>query len=255
VGFDWKPDDSTLVYLNASQGVKSGGFFSGITTFDFQLAPYRPETLVAYELGLKKQTRDISFTGSVFFYDYSDVQTFIRESIVIPVQRLGNVDEATIFGADLDLTWRPKSIEGLAVDLRLGLLETELGAFSTANGSIPKGNELPNAPAVTFSARVGYDIPIGEALFINLQGATHYSDGNFKEATNDPLLVTDSHWLFDASAAVFSASGGWEVRAWGKNLGDEQYAVQGLNVLTLGYGNRYYNAPRTYGVTLSKHFE
>ncbi len=255
VGFDWKPDDNTLIYLNASQGVKSGGFFSGIAVASFQLAPYRPETLVAYELGLKKQYRSLQFTGSLFYYDYSDVQTFIRESVAIPVQRLGNVDEATLYGADLDLTWRPENVEGLTIEARLGLLNSELGAFSTANGPVPKGNEMPNAPEVTFSGRVKYDVPVGDALFIGLQLGTHYSDGVFKDAINDPIIAADSYWTFDASAALFSAADGWEIKAWGKNLGDEQHETQGLNVLTLGYGNRYFSAPRTYGATVSKHFD
>ena len=43
-----------------------------------------------------------------------------------------------------------------------------------------------------------------------------------------------------------------ELAVWGKNLGDEQYLTQGINLAALGYGNRNYNAPRTYGVTLSK---
>jgi iron complex outermembrane receptor protein len=255
IGFDWKPDDNTLVYVNASQGVKSGGFFSGITTFDFQLAPYEPEQLIAYELGLKKQYRSLSFTGSVFYYDYKDVQTFIREDILIPVQRLGNVDEATIYGADLDLTWRPQAVEGLTIDARLGLLSTELGAFATANGPVPEGNELPNAPEITFSGRVKYEIPLGEALFLGLQVGTHYSDGVFKDAINDPLVAAESYWTFDAAASLFSTADGWDARVWGKNLGDEQHVTQGLNVLALGYGNRYYSAPQTYGISLSKRFE
>lgn len=255
VGFDWKPDENTLIYLNASQGVKSGGFFSGITTFNFQLDPYRPETLIAYELGLKKQYRSLQFTGSLFYYDYSDVQTFIREDILIPVQRLGNVEEATIYGADLDLTWKPQEIEGLTLDARLGLLNTELGAFSTAGGPVPAGNELPNAPDVTFSGRVKYDMPVGEGLFLGLQAGAHYSGGVFKDAINDPLVSADSYWTFDAAASLFSTGDDWEARVWGKNLGDEEHVVQGLNVLALGYGNRTYSAPRTYGFTLSKRFD
>ena len=54
---------------------------------------------------------------------------------------------------------------------------------------------------------------------------------------------------------TFSTSDGWEAKLWGKNLGDEQHVTQGLNVLALGYGNRTYSAPRTYGITISKRFE
>jgi iron complex outermembrane receptor protein len=77
----------------------------------------------------------------------------------------------------------------------------------------------------------------------------------FKDAINDPLIVAESYWTFDAAASLFSTADGWEARLWGKNLGDEQHVTQGLSVLALGYGNRYYSTPQTYGISLSKRFE
>ncbi len=116
-------------------------------------------------------------------------------------------------------------------------------------------NELPNAPDVTFSGRVKYDMPVGEGLFLGVQAGAHYSGGVFKDAINDPLVSADSYWTFDAAASLFSTGDDWEARVWGKNLGDEEHVVQGLNVLALGYGIRTYSAPRTYGFTLSKRFD
>ena len=48
--------------------------------------------------------------------------------------------------------------------------------------------------------------------------------------------------------------GDWELALWGQNLTNEQYVEQGLNS-GLGAGNRNYNAPRTYGVQLTRHFQ
>jgi len=80
-------------------------------------------------------------------------------------------------------------------------------------------------------------------------GSARYSDAVFKDAINDPVIRSESYWLFDARAGLGDANGRWEVAVWGKNLSDNQHVVQGLNASALGFGNRTYNAPRTYGVS------
>lgn len=253
LGLNWKPMDDLLVYASVSQGVKSGGFFSGVTTNSGQLQPYDPETLIAFEAGVKARLGGgVQVTASLFHYDYSDVQTFIRDtSGALPIQRLGNVDEATITGLDADLTWRPPAVDGLTLQLGLGLLDAELGAFAVTAGTVPEGNRLPNAPEVTFNASGAYDIPLGADWSLQLQGGAKYSDSVFKDAINDPLLVQDSYWSFDGRIGV-SSEGGWSFSLWGKNLSDESHVVQGVNNGALGVGFRTYNAPRTFGVTVAK---
>lgn len=252
LGLNWKLNPMSLVYASASQGVKSGGFFSGVAVNSAQLAPYEPEKLLAYEAGWKTRipAAGLQLSASVFYYDYSDVQTFIRDnSGALPIQRLGNVDEADLYGADLDATWRPAALEGLTLQAGVGLLHTELGSFVASSGAVPAGNKLPNAPELTFNGSAQYDVTLSEAWILRLQGAGRYSDEMFKDALNDPLLTQDSYWTWDARAALVSTQSGWEVAAWGKNLSDE---VQGVNNTSLGYGFRTYNAPRTYGVSISK---
>lgn len=135
----------------------------------------------------------------------------------------------------------------------LGLLETELGAFATTAGPIPAGNEIPNAPGLSFNARAIYEWNIGSSLVARAQVGANYADEMFKDAINDPIIAADSYWLFDARVSVGWLSGDWDVALWGANLTDEQYVVQGLNS-GLGAGNRNYNAPRTWGVSVSRRF-
>ena len=102
--------------------MKSGGFFPGVAPTTAQLQPYQPETLIDYEVGVKQRLASLglSWSGSVFYYDYSDVQTFIRDtSGGLPIQRLGNVDEAKIYGLDLDAMWSPPDLPGLELTLSL----------------------------------------------------------------------------------------------------------------------------------------
>jgi iron complex outermembrane recepter protein len=252
IGLDWRLNEDTLLYGSISRGQKSGGFFTGITLAAPQLGPYDPEELTAYEIGLKWQGERLRGELSAFHYDYADLQTFIRVDLgPISVQALGNVPEAEISGLEASLAWEP--IDGLTLQAGAGLLETELGAFETTAGPIPAGNEIPNAPGLSFNGRAIYEWNLGGDLVARAQVGADYSDGMFKDALNDPIIQAEEYWVFDARFAVGDVAGDWEVALWGANLTDEQYVVQGLNS-GLGAGNRNYSAPRTYGISVSRQF-
>lgn len=257
LGLDFKPSEDTLIYAAVARGTKSGGFFNGFTTNNAALAPYDPESLTDYEIGIKSQLFDGSLfvDASVFHYDYSDLQTQTFTTVgAIALIKLSNVDEATVTGLDLSVTWAP--VQGLTLRGNLGLLDTELGSFQTVIGvpvTIPAGNRLPNAAETTFSGSARYEWRVAEGVEASIQGGAHYSGDVYKEALNSPYLSADAYWLFDARAAL-STDSGWEISVWGRNLGDERYAAQ-VTDLAIGTGNRIFNAPRTFGVTLTKSFD
>jgi iron complex outermembrane recepter protein len=248
-GLEYQPAESQLLYATISRGTKSGGFFSGISTTNEQLAPFAPEELTAYEVGFKRGAGNAYVNAAVFYYDYSDIQTFIAVDIgPFIIQKLGNVDEARVYGVDLEGTWAPTS--HLTLQGSVGWLDAELGAFRTLTGDVPKGNKLPNAPDLTLGALARYEAEFSTALGGAIQVDGSYSDSVFKDAINDPVIAQDSYVLVNARVAMFNAARTWEVALWGKNLGDEQYVAQGLNT-GLGAGNRNYNTPRTYGASFT----
>lgn len=257
LGLNWKPAERTLVYGTISQGVKSGGFFTGVATSNAQLLPYEPETLLAYEVGVKQRLRaaGLQWSAAAFYYDYSDVQTFIRDtSGGLPIQRLGNVKDASIYGLDADLAWNPEALKGLTLNAGLGLLHTELGSFVSNNGPVAKGNELPDAPKLSFNLGAAYEVPVSDRLALRFQVDGRYSGETFKDAINDPIIAADSFWVWNARASLFSGDD-WDVSIWGKNLADERYVTQGVNQGPLGFGFRVYGPPRTWGVSFSKRFQ
>lgn len=256
LGLNWRPVEDILVYGSISQGVKSGGFFAGFATTSTALRPYRPETLVAYEAGVKGRiaAAGLSWTASVFYYDYADMQTFIRDtSGPIPVQRLGNVEEATLYGLDLDLHYQPPAIDGLSLTAGLGLLETELGAFPSSGGVQPAGAEAPNAPGASFNVGTAYEFPVNDNWSARLQTNGRYTGETWKDAQNLPILRADAFWVWDARAGVESADG-WDLSLWVKNLADERYVTHAVSLLSLGFGSRVYGPPRTYGISASRTF-
>ncbi len=254
-GLNWHVTDDTLLYASVSRGQKSGGFFSGFALTTAQLLPYRSEELTAYEIGAKTRLPDyhLRAEASAFHYDYSDLQTFIRVDLgPLSVQALGNVPEAEVNGLDASLDWAP--VDGLTLQAGLGLLDTELGAFMTTAGPVAAGNKLPNAADVTGNLRGTYEWQVGGNLMARVQAGAQYSDAVFKDALNDPVIEGDAYWLYDARISLGDLDSDWEIALWGQNLADEQHVVQGLNS-GLGAGNRTYNAPRTFGISLSRKFQ
>ncbi|HVT36122.1 MAG TPA: TonB-dependent receptor, partial [Nevskiaceae bacterium] len=252
LGASFAPTHTSLIYANASKGVKSGGYFSGVTTDSAQLQPYLPEQLVAYEIGAKTQGA-FALNASVFYYDYKNVQTFMRNASA-PVQLIGNVPKASTMGLDAEAILR--ALDGLTLQTGVGLLHTRLGSFDGPDGSpVAAGNQLPNSPRITFNGLARYEFPLfSEDVLGALQADAHYSASAFKEATDDPVIHQDPYWIFNARVGVLSASRVWEVAAWGRNLTNKLYVVQGLDVGSLFFGNRNYNAPRTAGVEFSVKF-
>jgi iron complex outermembrane recepter protein len=251
LGLNFAPTDQSLLYASVSKGVKSGGFFSGVTSNQAQLEPYAPESLIAWEIGAKLQG-PLSVNASVFYYDYSDVQTFMRSSSA-PVQLIGNVPEAEVYGGDLDLLWR--GFDRLTLQAGLGWLRTELGSFDGPSGEpVAAGNQLANAPELTVNLLARYEQPLSAALTAAAQVDAHHAGAAFKEATNDPVIKTEAYWALNGRLSLFPTQRDWDVSLWGRNLTDERYVVQGLHVGAFFFGNRNYNAPRTYGAEISVRF-
>jgi iron complex outermembrane receptor protein len=256
-GLNYQPTRSQLVYANVSKGVKSGGYFAGVTNAQYQLDPYLPEELTAIEVGYKV-SGPLSVNASVFRYDYTDKQTFMRTGGAA-AQFIGNVPEAEVQGVDLEATWR--ALDGLTLTGGVGLLDTRLGAFigpADADGDgqgdpVPAGNELPNSPELTWLAKVRYEAPL-LGMTAAMQADAHYSDATFKEATNDPFIQSDAYTVVNARVSVLPGERTWEFALWGRNLTDELYVSQGLDLASFGLGNRNYNAPRTFGAELIWNF-
>jgi iron complex outermembrane recepter protein len=222
-----------------------------VTNAQYQLDPYKPEELLGYEVGYKL-AGPLSINTSAFYYDYRDKQTFMRAGGAA-AQYIGNVEKAWTKGADVEVTWR--ALEGLTLTGGVGVLRTWLGDFigpadgpdaDTDPDPVPAGNKLPNSPELTWLARARYELPIGGWLAA-VQGDAHYSDETYKEATNDPLIKAGEYTVVNGRFAFLPAERTWEIALWGRNLTDERYVVQGLDIATFFLGNRNYNAPRTFG--------
>lgn len=247
--------DDILGYASYNRGFKSGGFSPGNPN-----APaYEPETINAYEVGIKSSLFDrrLRFNASAFYYDYSNIQVQDLNGGVLSIY---NGAKARLYGLDLDADWLVSS--RLKVHASLALLHSEYLDFDTAVLSTPipgggtafgtfdaKGNELPVAPDLVGTVGLDYRIPSSVGEF-KLNGTYTYNDGFFAEA--DERLRQKAYHMVNAQISWTSPDESYEVMLFGRNLANEDYAV--LLYSQIQGDAIQYAPPRTYGVSVKFNF-
>lgn len=197
--------------------------------------------------------------ASAFFYDYKGFQaTFVRATEASA--RLQNAGDVEITGLEVMLDWVPT--ERLGLSAGISLLDSEivrtdvvLPPLDGSPETTIKGNEIPNAPQVSFNGRITYSVPIGTSFALGLQTDFNYVDEHFLEPNNREYLSEDGYFLINGRVTFMPNDGPWQVSVWGKNLGDEEYrsAAQDL-AFALGFSEIVNGVPLTWGVDFEYRF-
>ena len=264
VGLNYEPDDDAMYYVKASKGYKAGGFDSTNNAYD-------PEILYAYEAGVKSQLDSGNLNGSVFYYDYSDLQVAVLLDTTKGGQTF-NAGKVRIWGGEVSYnTWLTDSDRFTASANYLNAEYTEFaaaipvqclgGCGTTAVSSIDgelislAGNSPSQAPEFIFT--LGYD------HYWEVDGASvvasvfsRWKSDYYMTAFNNNDGKQDSFSQTDLSLKYISESEDWEVMAYVRNIEDEQpltfysYTAAGPDDVQLWS----FGAPRTMGVSATYRF-
>ena len=246
--FDYKLTPDIFLYAGYTQGFKSGGFNFGVPQ-----APYQPEKIKEYELGVKSTELQgrMQLNADFFYYDYNNLQvTIIRNTNAI----IENAATAALYGADIDLVVLP--VTHLRLDGSLALLHSEYINYSSANPAFPaqpaqdlSGNQLTQAPR--YEGRLGaeYTWNIAEGA-LKLRGDFTYTSRTYFTPFNEPALSAGSHSLTNGSLDYTASSGWWHAGLFVNNLANNQVIAQNYVASELFGGPivGVLTPPRTYGV-------
>ena len=251
VSLDYFSSDSMMVFGSIARGHKSGGFWADYTDDVTVLQPYDEEQGTTYEIGFKSNPRDnVQLNGTVFFSQYDDLQVTVQSITPagLPANFIENAGEAETSGAELELMWLPT--DSLTINAGVGYLDSELTSLTSndpaAQDSV--GQALGNAPEWTLSGNIRYEFPVGQnGLYLALQG-----DGNFQSKGSNDLIPSwrtrEDRTLFNASVSLLGPDEMWEIRAWAKNLTDEEYRLNASSYLD-AWAVRWLGDPRMVGVS------
>lgn len=248
VALDHQFGPDVLGYVSYNRGFKSGGY--NLSTPGG--APFFPETLDAYEAGIKSQFLDrrVRLNIGAFYYNYRNLQVAI-----VPgggSQIFTNAAKARNYG--LDATLEVAATRNLRLSAGLGLLNAKYLDYANAQGftilGVPfpianaKGATLPYAPRVSANFNIDYHVPLATGELTATAGAA-YTSKTF--ITPDMGLTRPAYTLVSATLE-WKSHAGWGVRLWGKNLLNEYYYANGTESRNGWYISP--GAPRTYGATL-----
>jgi outer membrane receptor protein involved in Fe transport len=264
LAIEYRPEKANLYYSSVSRGVKSGAFTAYNSPFSQQIDPVKPETLIAYELGFKKDfSPSLRVNGAAFFYDYRDQQfqsqVFI-DPVIRNVGRLVNIPKSEISGIEFELQWEP--VKNLKIGQLLGykkgkykeyqgldVAATRATGYTRAVYSDFAGQTLP-LPRTTYGGSASYNWNNG-GYRLTAQGDYAFQDT--VRSSSGAAYDTKRYWLANARFAVSRVGEPWELALWVKNLFDKDYDVYHGSFLS---NAQIANAghPRSVGVQASYTF-
>ena len=253
ITLQYSPNDNMLLYATYTEAFKSGVINTGSTS-----PPLDPETVDAFEVGLKGQNASgtLRYSVAAFFYDYQDMQiSFVDETSTVSTV---NAAEAENSGIELEIDGSLGN--GFAFDFYLTYLNAEYQEFFNgdyANGfaiTDLSGNTLPNAPESTAKLGLTWEGAVGGGT-LTVRGEAYYQDDVYFTEWNREDAYQKSYEQINASVD-YSWNDQWLLSLWGRNLSDEE--VMSNNIITAPlYDSLRVGAvlpPRTYGATVTYQF-
>ena len=243
---DYQFSDDLLLYGSLSRGMKAGGYTAPLDGFLLaEQLPFDSEILTSYELGFKAEFFDsmMRLNGSAFYYDYEDYQAFVFQGLTSVVVNY----DASIVGAELELVANP--MEGLEISAGLSVLDATVEDVEIAEG-VFKDQDMITAPDLTANlmVRKAWELSAGSVI-AQLDG--YYIDDQQFNTVNTSLTAGDSYSVWNARLSYLAGHGDnqWEVSAFAKNFGDEEYLTYAFDLSGFGgYSLQVYGPPRWYGV-------
>ena len=276
----WKPRDSTLLYASYARGYKAGGYnldksdlsatvlttpaASTVTNLRFD-----PETVNAYELGLKFTSRQFTANLAAFRSEFTNFQLNTFNGTNYIVQNIGGCD-TSLGGADRDASSTTGACTGkVGKGLTTQGVEVEVGMYPTPDVTVNigytltdakyarnlvgsrsgeplsaalfllPGSQMSNAPRNTVTSSVAWTPAIGG----NGLSALFYVDGRMTSDynTGSDLFIEkmqDGFFLMNARIGLRGSEQRWAIELWAQNLLDTNYQQVAFNAPFQGSNSR-----------------
>jgi iron complex outermembrane receptor protein len=269
-GLDWQVTPTDLLYVSATRGWKSGGFFPTQSPTSTLGTTYNPETVWSYEAGAKTEWFDkrllVDLDGFLYHYDNLQVTSLLAPGF----SSITNAASAEGKGVELEIKARP--LPHWQISANGSYLNATYSSFQNASPPTTLdpfliGNPRYNATLHTFNATGNYldQAPKFTALvaaerdwnldFGSIFARAEYSwvDRVYYDPSNLKIFSQGPYGLVNSFVGYDSKDGHWSAELYCKNITNKEYfmtmAGNGGAILAGLAG-----APRTYGISARYHF-
>ena len=191
--------------------------------------PLSPETNNSYEAGLKGSSanREISYSLAVYKTDFKGFQANFADTVQgLQVTRLINAGSVKTKGVEADVTLRPT--RGLSIDVSAAYTDAKVKNFICPVGAAVScninGQPLPFAPKFKLYSNATYKFSLGGDLNLELQSDVTMRSKTQYSLAETPSTVEPAYAIWNGSIALISTAGGWQARAYVKNITDTHYS-------------------------------
>ena len=233
---EFKPAEGKLIYGSVSKGFKPGGFNTN-EVFDFTGQGYRPEKVIAYELGTKTSwlDRTLIINADIYYNDYTDQQIGVQNSLTSPTGQvvttagIVNAGKVEVKGFEADVDWR--ATENLRLSIGYAYTDAEFKEYVQG--------PPPGSAAAAFTA---CGVPAGQTSSDQnrAEAGNACADFSGKKVGKSPkhAINLSAAWRQD-----FSTKGSWFVE------GSAMYrSKRFLDEANLAYLGSYWRAGARAGV-------
>jgi iron complex outermembrane receptor protein len=274
IDYQWTPH--VMLYASASSAFRAGGF-NGRPFNASQVVAFGPETLIAYEAGIKAEAFDrrLRVNAAAFLSRYEDLQlgVFELDATGTPFSATVNQGRAQITGGEIEFEALP--ISDLRVSGSFGLnhyvnkeLGTALncdavanpiptpapGANCTMNGPVP-GAPLPGLPEKTANLALQYTVRLPDGSSLTPHVDASFQSRSYSDAVGTPEAAIPARTLLNGRLTWNSRDAQWEVALSGTNLTGQQYffykvELRGIYGMLIGQPG----PPLQWAVSVSRNF-
>jgi iron complex outermembrane receptor protein len=269
VSLSYAPTSDLMFYGSYSHGAKSGGL--NLAILPPGISPQvDPEGVDAFELGLKSQWFDRTLTANLALFhttitDYQTAIIEIQQDSVTALQYIDNIPKVRSQGVEGDVAWTPAawlSLTGSFAYTDASYREYANALQAPENLDLGpqqdlSGKRLSGSSKLTYTlgADVSWPVPDlgGRAAEVYAHGDYSHRSSYYTSASNSRYTLVPGYGLLNARVGLRTTDGLWDISAWARNLGDEDY-FQTLSVSNYGLVTGQLGDPQTYGVTLRSRF-
>jgi iron complex outermembrane receptor protein len=247
--YQWTP--TVMTYAQYSEGFNQGGGTQTGQGAAERIAPFAPETLKNYEVGIRSETFDhtLRLNASVFYMQYENVQ--VTEDIDFN-EVTANAGKGQSEGVELEGTW--VATKAFSVAWGLGYLDSKLTEVPAGSG-ILVGAPLPFAPKYSATLALQYDTPLPNDATLTLRADEGYTTW-VNTGVDASSVYIPGYGLLGARVIYRPNDAKWDAQLYGTNLLDTYYRLNGYNIPPLGdFNSGAVGLPRMWGLTFNFKFQ
>jgi len=247
-GVQYDVTDDVMVYGTYSEGFKAGGYSAASLANDFA-----PETVKAYEVGLKGRFLDrrLTMNMALFRSDYSNLQesTIVISSAGTIISLVQNAAKSRSQGVELGSVLRVSPEFTLSADIAYlhskytsypnGACTVLGNSLSTTCSQDLSGKRRPYAPKWSGNISANVAIPVSDDYRLFFDPVFYFSSKFFESATADPLLTQEGFSKIDLHLGFGPSDRRWQMSLIVKNL---------LDVATSGFRQQVTNSNAVYAL-------